>query len=193
MVTKEQLLFDKIMEQFRYSLYGRRNDELKKLVISIFNGLGYGFKIYPAIDYYDSDEINDDLVMIGKWGEPEGLDPYEFANMIKPEDMEKFLTPEVIKALSDIDITDTFDEYVEKNFPDAYEKIDTSELDDIGYRSGIDVFEADWNHLIELLQGNFEIGPQNQGIRPISEAKLGRIKRDIIKTAIERDGKRKLL
>lgn len=189
MITKEELVFNKVIEQFRYTLYNGANQELRNLVISIFNNLGYGFKVYPAGDYYDSDEVNDELVMIDEYGDQKGLDAYDFIGLIKPEDKQKFLTPKVINALSDSDITDSFDEYVEKNYPDAYNEIDTLDLYDLGYRTRESLFEADWDHVVELLHGKSDINQQKE-IRPLSEAKVSRIKRDIINSMIDRNTKK---
>lgn len=168
MVTKEQCLLNKALEQIDYD----RNQRLIQAIANIYNygkkyssdmifmnderGLDAGLEGYsPSFIVYslineDSEYNARDPFFVIENG-IKSIDGYDFRRMLQPEDMQKLMTNDVFEELDDTDITDAFDEFVQANYPQQYRALDFDNLYDMGYRTGGHVMQADWNQLVKEL------------------------------------------
>ena len=168
MVTKEQCLLNKALEQIDYD----RNQRLIQAIVNIYNygkkyssdmifmnderGLDAGLEGYsPSFIVYslineDSEYNARDPFFVIENG-IKSIDGYDFRRMLQPEDMQKLMTNDVFEELDDTDITDAFDEFVQANYPQQYRALDFDNLYDMGYRTGGHVMQADWNQLVKEL------------------------------------------
>lgn len=169
MVTKEQCLINQALEEIDYG----RNEGLIQNVITSFNvskkyvsekifinneqGLNTALQGMPpaSIVYAVLGEGNefriDDPFFIVTGDEIKSIDGYDLRRMIQPQDMKEMLSRHIEQELSDTDIFDAFDEFVQSNYPQQYNEIDTDNLYDMGYRSGSQIIDADWNQLVKQL------------------------------------------
>ena len=169
MVTKEQCLLNKALEQVDYG----RNQKLIQTIVKIYNygkqyvsekvflnneyGLDAGLRgMSPSQIIYsvlgdDAEYRIDDPFFIIEGDGIRSIDGYDFRRMLQPEDMQKLMTNDVFEELDDTDITDAFDEFVQANYPQQYRALDFDNLYDMGYRTGGQVMQADWNQLVKKL------------------------------------------
>ena len=169
MVTKEQCLINQALEEIDYG----RNEGLIQNVIKSFNvskkyvsekifinneeGLNTALQGMPpaSIVYAVLGEGNefriDDPFFIVTGDEIKSIDGYDLRRMIQPADTKEMISRNIFNELSDTDIFDAFDAFVQANYPQQYNQIDTDNLYDMGFRNGYSILDVDWNQLVEKL------------------------------------------
>jgi hypothetical protein len=169
MVTKEQCLLNRVLDELEYG----RNDRLAQYVLAAYNQ----GKKYASDMIFQNDE-NGFYQALNGWGKDEickifyetlgyfdksapfftvdyklnSVDMDEFIRMLTPEDKQKLINDDILGELDGTDITDAFDTFVYSNFPQVYDNIDFDWLYDIGYRTEYQILNADWNELVKELQ-----------------------------------------
>ena len=169
MVTKEQCLLDRVLDEMEYG----RNDRLAQYVLAAYNQ----GKRYASDMIFQNDERGLDQALQGYSpsfivysiiGEDSEYDPrapfftidsglrsidgYDFQRMLTPEDRQKLLNDDILGELDNTDIMDAFDTFVNKNYPQIYRGLDFDWLYDMGYRTEYDMLKADWGQLVQELQ-----------------------------------------
>ena len=169
MVTKEQCLINQALEEIDYG----RNEGLIQNVITSFNvskkyvsekifinneeGLNTALQGMPpaSIVYAVLGEGNefriDDPFFIVTGDEIKSIDGYDLRRMIQPADTKEMISRNIFNELSDTDIFDAFDAFVQANYPQQYNQIETGNLYDMGFRNGYSILDVDWNQLVEKL------------------------------------------
>ena len=166
MVTKEQCLLDRVLQQSSWGFKPRLANALvnafnqgKKyasdmVFVNDENGLDQGLQGYsPSFIVYsiigEDSEYNarDPFFTIDSG--IRSLDEYDFQRMLRPEDTPKILNQGVLEELDDSDFYDAFETFVRENYPNYYQSLDYDMLD--GYNS-YDFMKADWNQLVKQLQ-----------------------------------------
>lgn len=169
MVTKEQCLVDRVLEELEYG----RNDRLAQYVLAAYNqGKKYASDMIFQNDERGLDQalqgFSPSFIVFSVIGEDSeyntrspfftidsgirSIDGYDFQRMLTPEDKQKLLNDDILGELDGTDITDAFDTFVHSNFPQVYDNIDFDWLYDIGYRTEYSILNADWNKLVKELQ-----------------------------------------
>lgn len=171
MVTKEQCLLNKVLENLKYN-YGGDN-ELIDNILSIYNqGKNYGsemifrnnengldqalrgfspsFIVYSILSEDSEFSLRDPFFMVSDG--LRSLDGFDVIRMISDEDKQKLLNPELFEGLSNTEISEAFDDFVHENYPQIYENVDTDVLYDLGYRTAYSILNADWGKLVQELQ-----------------------------------------
>lgn len=201
MVTKEQCLLDKVLQQASWGFKPRLSEGLvnafnqgKKyasdmVFVNDERGLDQGLQNYsPSFIVYS---------IIGEDSEYNARDPfftidsgirsfdeYEFQRMLQPEDTAKILTQNVLEELDDSDFYEAFETFVQKNYPNLYRSLDYDVLD--GYNS-YDFMKADWNQLIKQLQQG--TGQQMNEAVKLNEHDLKRMTNSIVKEILKKGKK----
>ena len=186
MVTKEQCLVDRVLEELEYG----RNDRLAQYVLAAYNQ----GKRYASDMIFQNDERGLDQALQGYSpsfivysiiGEDSEYDPrtpfftidsgirsidgYDFQRMLTPEDRQKLLNDDILGELDNTDIMDAFDTFVNKNYPQIYRGLDFDWLYDMGYRTEYDMLKADWGQLVQELQ---QYAQQQQQVNETKAVKL---------------------
>ena len=169
MVTKEQCLLDRVLDEMEYG----RNDRLAQYVLAAYNqgkryasdmifqndergldqalqGYSPSFIVYSIIG--DDTEYDPRAPFFTIDSGIRSIDGYDFQRMLTPEDRQKLLNQDVLGELDGSDITDAFDTFLHTNYPQVYDNIDFDWLYDIGYRTEYSILNADWNKLVKELQ-----------------------------------------
>ena len=169
MVTKEQCLVDRVLEELEYG----RNDRLAQYVLAAYNegkryasdmifqndergldqaleGYSPSFIVYSIIG--DDSEYDPRAPFFTIDSGIRSIDGYDFQRMLTPEDRQKLLNDDILGELDNTDIMDAFDTFVNKNYPQIYRGLDFDWLYDMGYRTEYDMLRADWGQLVQELQ-----------------------------------------
>lgn len=169
MVTKEQCLLNRVLDELEYG----RNDRLAQYVLAAYNqgkkyasdmifqndesgldqalqGYSPSFIVYSIIG--DDTEYDPRAPFFTIDSGIRSIDGYDFKRMLTPEDRQKLLNDDILGELDGTDITDAFDTFVHSNFPQVYDNIDFDWLYDMGYRTEYDMLRADWERLVQELQ-----------------------------------------
>lgn len=169
MVTKEQCLVDRVLEELEYG----RNDRLAQYVLAAYNegkryasdmifqndergldqaleGYSPSFIVYSIIG--DDTEYDPKAPFFTIDSGIRSIDGYDFQRMLTPEDRQKLLNDDILGELDNTDIMDAFDTFVNKNYPQIYRGLDFDWLYDMGYRTEYDMLRADWGQLVQELQ-----------------------------------------
>jgi hypothetical protein len=169
MVTKEQCLVDRVLEELEYG----RNDRLAQYVLAAYNegkryasdmifqndergldqaleGYSPSFIVYSIIG--DDTEYDPRAPFFTIDSGIRSIDGYDFQRMLTPEDRQKLLNDDILGELDNTDIMDAFDTFVNKNYPQIYRGLDFDWLYDMGYRTEYDMLRADWGQLVQELQ-----------------------------------------
>ena len=201
MVTKEQCLLEKVLDEVSYG----KNQRLIDYVVAGFNqGKKYSSDMVFANDERGLDQalqgFSPSFIVFSIIGEDSeydagdpfftidsgirSLDEYDFQRMLQPEDTVKILNKDVLDELADYDLCEAFETFVQKNYPDFYRSFDFDMLD--GYNS-YDFIEADWNELVKKLQ---QSGGQqvNEAVR-LNERDLKRMTNRIVKEILSKGKK----
>lgn len=186
MVTKEQCLLDRVLNELDYG----RNDRLAQYVLAAYNQ----GKKYASDMVFQNDERGLDQALqgyspsfivfsiIGEDSEYDPKDPfftidsgirsidgYDFQRMLTPEDKQKLLNQDILDELDNTDIIDAFDTFVQENYPQMYNNLDFDWLYDMGYRTEYDILKADWAKLVQELQ---QYAQQQQQVNEAKTVKL---------------------
>jgi hypothetical protein len=186
MVTKEQCLLDRVLNELDYG----RNDRLAQYVLAAYNQ----GKKYASDMVFQNDERGLDQALqgyspsfivfsiIGEDSEYDPKDPfftidsgirsidgYDFQRMLTPEDKQKLLNQDILDELDNTDIVDAFDTFVRENYPQMYNNLDFDWLYDMGYRTEYDMLKADWAKLVQELQ---QYAQQQQQVNEAKTVKL---------------------
>lgn len=169
MVTKEQCLIDRVLDEMEY----RGNERLAQYVLAAYNqgkkyasdmifqnderGLDQALKGYsPSFIVYsiigDDTEYDPRAPFFTIGSGIRSIDSYDFQRMLTPEDKQKLLNDDILGELDNTEIMDAFDTFVHSNFPQVYDNIDFDWLYDMGYRTEYDMLRADWEQLVQELQ-----------------------------------------
>lgn len=207
MVTKEQCLLERVLQELDYG----RNDRLVQAVVAAYNagkryasdmifqnderGLDQGLEGYsPSFIVYsligeDSEYNARDPFFVIENG-IKSIDGYDFQRMLTPEDQQKIVAEEVLEELDNSDISDAFDTFLRKNYPNIYRSLDIDWLYDMGYRTEYDMLRADWTKLVsELQQYAQQQGQQiNEAVR-LNEQDLKRMTNKIVKEILNKGKK----
>lgn len=169
MVTKEQCLLDRVLDEMEYG----RNDRLAQYVLAAYNegkkyasdmifqndergldqalqGYSPSFIVYSIIG--DDTEYDPRAPFFTIDSGIRSIDGYDFQRMLTPEDRQKLLNDDILGELDNTDIMDAFDTFVNKNYPQIYRSLDFDWLYDMGYRTEYDMLRADWGQLVQELQ-----------------------------------------
>lgn len=169
MVTKEQCLLDRVLDEMEYG----RNDRLAQYVLAAYNegkkyasdmifqndergldqalqGYSPSFIVYSIIG--DDSEYDPRAPFFTIDSGIRSIDGYDFQRMLTPEDRQKLLNEDILGELDNTDIMDAFDTFVNKNYPQVYRSLDFDWLYDMGYRTEYDMLRADWGQLVQELQ-----------------------------------------
>ena len=169
MVTKEQCLIDRVLDELEYG----RNDRLAQYVLAAYNegkryasdmifqndergldqalqGYSPSFIVYSIIG--DDSEYDPRAPFFTIDSGIRSIDGYDFQRMLTPEDKQKLLNDDILGELDNTDIMDAFDTFVNKNYPQIYGGLDFDWLYDMGYRTEYDMLRADWGQLVQELQ-----------------------------------------
>ena len=169
MVTKEQCLLDRVLDEMEYG----RNDRLAQYVLAAYNqgkryasdmifqndergldqaleGYSPSFIVYSIIG--DDSEYDPRAPFFTIDSGIRSIDGYDFQRMLTPEDRQKLLNDDILGELDNTDIMDAFDTFVNKNYPQIYRGLDFDWLYDMGYRTEYDMLRADWGQLVQELQ-----------------------------------------
>ena len=186
MVTKEQCLLDRVLNELDYG----RNDRLAQYVLAAYNQ----GKKYASDMVFQNDERGLDQALqgyspsfivfsiIGEDSEYDPKDPfftidsgirsidgYDFQRMLTPEDKQKLLNQDILDELDNTDIIDAFDTFVQENYPQMYNNLDFDWLYDMGYRTEYDMLKVDWAKLVQELQ---QYAQQQQQVNEAKTVKL---------------------
>ena len=162
MKTKEQCLLERIMSNIEYG----RNPRLVNVLTSVYNqgknylsdcvfqnnesGLDYALKSYSPSEIIemvtneDSDYNSRYPFFILSGGGIKSIDCYDFQRMLKPEDVQKILSEDVLGELDDSDVFDAFESFVYYNYPQEYNSMNVEAIEDY---TAEQFFQADWNEL----------------------------------------------
>jgi len=186
MVTKEQCLVDRVLEELEYG----RNDRLAQYVLAAYNegkryasdmifqndergldqaleGYSPSFIVYSIIG--DDSEYDPRAPFFTIDSGIRSIDGYDFQRMLTPEDRQKLLNDDILGELDNTDIMDAFDTFVNKNYPQIYRGLDFDWLYDMGYRTEYDMLRADWGQLVQELQ---QYAQQQQQVNEGNTVKL---------------------
>lgn len=180
MVTKEQCLIDRVLDEMEY----RGNERLAQYVLAAYNQ----GKKYASDMIFQNDERGLDQALqgyspsfivysiIGDDAEYDprapfftidsgirSIDGYDFQRMLTPEDRQKLLNDDILGELDNTEIMDAFDTFVNKNYPQIYNNLDFDWLYDMGYRTEYSILNADWNELVKELQQYAQQQQVNEG------------------------------
>lgn len=176
MVTKEQCLLDRVLDEMNYG----GNDRLTQYVLSAYNqgkkyasdmifqndergldqalqGFSPSFIVYSVIG--DNSEYDPKAPFFTIDSGIRSIDGHDFLRMLTPEDKQKLLTGDILDELDMTSILDAFDTFIEKNYPQIYDGLDFDWLYEMGYRTEYDMLNTDWNELVKELQ---EYGQKQQ-------------------------------
>lgn len=169
MVTKEQCLLDRVLDELEYG----GNDRLAQYVLAAYNqGKKYASDMIFQNDERGLDQalqgFSPSFIVYSIIGDDTNYDPkapfftidsgiksidgYDFQRMLTPEDRQKILNDDILGELNNTDIMDAFDTFVNKNYPQIYNNLDFDWLYDMGYRTEYDMLRADWEQLVQELQ-----------------------------------------
>ena len=205
MVTKEQCLIDRVLDEMEY----RGNERLAQYVLAAYNqgkkyasdmifqndergldqalqGYSPSFIVYSIIG--DDTEYDPKAPFFTIDSGIRSIDSYDFQRMLTPEDRQKLLNDDILGELDGTDITDAFDTFVHSNFPQVYDNIDFDWLYDMGYRTEYDMLRADWEQLVqELQQYAQQQGQVNEGkVVKLNENDLRGITNKILKEILKK-------
>ena len=186
MVTKEQCLLDRVLNELDYG----RNDRLAQYVLAAYNqGKKYASDMVFQNDERGLDQAlqgySPSFIVFSIIGEDSEYDPkapfftidsgirsidgHDFQRMLTPEDKQKLLNQDVLEELDNTDIMDAFDTFVQENYPQMYNNLDFDWLYDMGYRTEYDMLKADWAKLVQELQ---QYAQQQQQVNEAKTVKL---------------------
>lgn len=186
MVTKEQCLLDRVLNELDYG----RNDRLVQYVLAAYNqGKKYASDMVFQNDEHGLDQAlqgySPSFIVFSIIGEDSEYDPkdpfftidsgirsidgYDFQRMLTPEDKQKLLNQDILDELDNTDIMDAFDTFVQENYPQMYNNLDFDWLYDMGYRTEYDMLKADWAKLVQELQ---QYAQQQQQVNEAKTVKL---------------------
>lgn len=162
MVTKEQCLLEKILDEVDYGRNQRMIDQLVKyynagkqyisemVFMNNEDWLDYAlrnetpsFIVFSLTNEENQYNRNDPLFTVGD--SIHSFDGYEFRRMLDEDGMKRILSWDVVQFMDSGDANDAFMEFVQQNYPAQYQAL----MDAYDYR-GFDVeelFNADWNQL----------------------------------------------
>jgi hypothetical protein len=201
MVTKEQCLLQKVLDEVSYG----RNQRLIDFVLAGFNqgkkyssdmvfandergldralqGFSPSFIVYSVIGEDTEYNASDPFFTIDSG--IRSFDEYDFQRMLQPEDTAKILSQDVLDELDDSDFYEAFETFVQKNYPNLYRSLDYDVLD--GYNS-YDFMKADWNQLVKQLQQG--AGQQMNEAVKLNEHDLKRMTNSIVKEILKKGKK----
>lgn len=196
MVTKEQCIIEKILEEIDYG----RNGRLVQSVLAAYNqgkqhagdkvfkndenGLDAGLQGYSpsfivlSLIGEDAEYNANDPFFVFENG-IRSIDTYDFRRMLKPEDVRRILSEGVIEQLDESDVCDAFEEYLRVNYPQAYRSFNFDALN--GYNV-YDLIRANWD---ELANGN----NVNEGMAVrLSESDIKNMTNRILKEVLDKIG-----
>lgn len=186
MVTKEQCLLDRVLNELDYG----RNDRLVQYVLAAYNqGKKYASDMVFQNDEHGLDQAlqgySPSFIVFSIIGEDSEYDPkdpfftidsgirsidgYDFQRMLTSEDKQKLLNQDILDELDNTDIMDAFDTFVQENYPQMYNNLDFDWLYDMGYRTEYDMLKADWAKLVQELQ---QYAQQQQQVNEAKTVKL---------------------
>ena len=201
MVTKEQCLLQKVLDEVSYG----RNQRLIDYVLAGFNqgkkyssdmvfandergldralqGFSPSFIVYSVIGEDSEYNASDPFFTIDSG--IRSFDEYDFQRMLQPEDTAKILSQDVLDELDDSDFYEAFETFVQKNYPNLYRSLDYDQLD--GYNS-YDFMKADWNQLVKQLQQG--AGQQMNEAVKLNEHDLKQMTNSIVKEILKKGKK----
>lgn len=201
MVTKEQCLLQKVLDEVSYG----RNQRLIDFVLAGFNqgkkyssdmvfandergldralqGFSPSFIVYSVIGEDTEYNASDPFFTIDSG--IRSFDEYDFQRMLQPEDTAKILSQDVLDELDDSDFYEAFEIFVQKNYPNLYRSLDYDVLD--GYNS-YDFMKADWNQLVKQLQQG--AGQQMNEAVKLNEHDLKQMTNSIVKEILKKGKK----
>ena len=186
MVTKEQCLLDRVLNELDYG----RNDRLVQYVLAAYNqGKKYASDMVFQNDEHGLDQAlqgySPSFIVFSIIGEDSEYDPkdpfftidsgirsidgYDFQRMLTSEDKQKLINQDILDELDNTDIMDAFDTFVQENYPQMYNNLDFDWLYDMGYRTEYDMLKADWAKLVQELQ---QYAQQQQQVNEAKTVKL---------------------
>lgn len=162
MVTKEQCLVDRIIDELEYG----RNPQLKAQVIKCYNagkqyasemifsndedGLDAGlrgytpsFIVFSLIGEDSNYDSGDPLFVVSD--SIQTIDGYDFKRMLNEDGMKRILSWDVVQYLDASDANDCFFNFMYQNYPEQYKMMQS--MDDFGEYSTEELFDADWDQL----------------------------------------------
>lgn len=208
MVTKEQCLLDRVLEEMEFG----DNAKLAQYVLAAYNqGKKYASDMIFQNDERGLDQalqgFSPSFIVYSIIGDDTDYDPkapfftidsgiksidgYDFQRMLTPEDRQKILNDDILDELDNTDIMDAFDTFVNKNYPQIYNNLDFDWLYDMGYRTEYDMLRADWGQLVqELQQYAQQQGQVNEGKTvKLSENDLRKMTNRILKEIVGKSKK----
>lgn len=187
MVTKEQCILERVLEEVNYG----RNSRLTQYVLAGYNQ----GKQYESDMVFENDENGLDrglegyspsFIVFSLLGEDneynardpffviengiKSLDAYDFRRMLTPEDTKKILNQDVLDELDESDWSDAFAIFLYTNYPQIYEKFDYDMLD--GYNA-YDYQKANWDELAKSIGTR-----QQEPVMEMTEEELNEIIRE---------------
>ena len=202
MVTKEQCLFERLMDEVSYG----RDQKIIQAVVNVYNqgkkyasdmlfvndenGLDQGLEGYsPSFIVYsilgeDSEYDMRDPFFVIENG-VKSIDSYDLQRMLTPEDVQKLSTNDVFEYLDDSEISEAFDEYVRQNYPQQYKTLDTDNLYYMGYRTSGHILDANWDELVKELM-NYKPEMDESRVLELTEEELREMVSEGTKQAIKK-------
>lgn len=201
MVTKEQCLLSKIMDEVGYGRNPRLNEIVAKVLnygkkyssdmifVNDENGLDRGlqgyspcFIVYSLIGEDNEYDAHDPFFTID--GGIRSLDTYDLEREF-PEELQKLVCWDVVQFLDDSDCYDAFDTFVRQNYQKVYHNLDFDALDNY---STEEFFEANWDELVKSLMQQQQGQQMNEAVK-LSEQDLKRMTDKIVKEIINKNKK----
>lgn len=204
MVTKEQCLLDRVLDEMNYG----GNDRLTQYVLTAYNqgkkyasdmifqndergldralqGFSPSFIVYSVIG--NNSEYDPQAPFFTIDSGIRSIDGHDFLRMLTPEDKQKLLTGDILDELDMTSILDAFDAFIEKNYPQIYDGLDFDWLYEMGYRTEYDMLNTDWNELVKELQEYGQKQQVNEGktIR-LNENDLRRMTNKVLKEILKK-------
>ena len=174
MVTKEQCLVNRILEEIGYG----RAPELAQTVVTMYNqgknylsdcvfinnnnGLNQALERFSPAEIVklvlgeDTEYDKSEPFFIFSNGTLHSIDEYDFQRMLKPEDISKILNQDVLSELSESGLYDAFETYIRENYPQAMKNW-TGDWED-QYLYNFDLINGNWDELAKTLSQ-----PVNEG------------------------------
>ncbi len=176
MVTKEQCLLKKIMDELSYggdpklveyvvASYNQGKQYASDMIfVNDENGLDRGLKGFsPSFIVYsligENSEYNPKDPFFTINNGIRSFDGYDFERMLKPEDVAKILNEDVIEELDSYALEEAFEMFIEENYPDFYKNIYYGDYDDLFDNISYELPKSDWNQLVKQLSERVQQGP----------------------------------
>ena len=162
MVTKEQCLLDRILDEIEY---GRNPQMVNQLVKSYNAGKQYisemvfinnedwldyalrdstpSFIVFSLTDEDSHYDRKDPMFIVSD--SIRSIDGYDFKNMLDEDGVKRIVTWDVVQFMDASDANDCFFNFIYQNYPEQCKMMQS--MDDFGEYSTEELFDADWNQL----------------------------------------------